>query len=85
MSKFLKILSLGILFLAGISTLALAVDVSGTWEFTMQTPRGDERTSEIKIEQDGEKIKVTMEGFQGDEMVAEGTVREDKIEWKTNF
>lgn len=85
MSKSLKAFALGILILAGLSLFALAVDVSGTWEFTMQTPRGDERTSEMKIEQEGENIKVTMEGFQGDEMTGEGTIKEDQIEWTVNI
>lgn len=59
--------------------------MSGTWEMTMQTPRGDERVSEIKIEQDGDKITVTMPGFQGDEMTGEGTVTDSKIEWTVNM
>lgn len=81
MSKSTKTLALGILIFAGLSLLALAVDVSGTWEMVIQTPRGDERTSEMTIEQDGEKIKVKMPGFRGDEMTGEGTVKDNKIEW----
>jgi len=85
MPKILRVFALAMLMLAGLSLLAIAADVSGKWEFTMQTPRGGDRTSEMSIEQDGEKIKVTMEGFQGDEMTGEGTVKEDKIEWTVNM
>jgi hypothetical protein len=85
MRKALKIWTFGFLVLAALSSLALAADVSGTWELTVQTPRGDERTSEMTIEQDGEKITVTMEGFQGNEMTGEGTVKDNKIEWTVNI
>ncbi len=85
MSKSTKTLTLGILILAGLSLFALAVDVSGTWEMVIQTPRGDERTSEMKIEQDGEKITVTMEGFQGNEMKGEGAIKDNKIEWNVTI
>lgn len=80
MSKSTKTLALGIFILAGLSLFALAVDVSGTWEMTAQTQRGD-WNSEMKIEQDGEKITVTMEGFQGNEMKGEGVIKDNKIEW----
>ena len=85
MSKSIKTVALGILILAGLSLLALAVDISGTWEMTIQTPRGEERKSEMTIEQDGEKIKVTMPGFRGDEMTGEGTVKDNKVEWTINI
>ncbi len=81
MSKSTKTLALGILILAGLSLFALAVDVSGIWEITLQSPQRGDMTSEMKIEQDGEKITVTMEGFQGDEMTGEGTIKDNKIEW----
>jgi hypothetical protein len=84
MSKVLKTFAIFVLFLAGLCLFALAADVSGTWEFSMQTPRGEARTSEMTIEQDGEKIEVTMEGFQGNEMIGEGTVKDNKIEWTVN-
>ncbi len=80
MSKSTKTLALGILILAGLSLFALAVDVSGTWEVTAQTQQGD-WTSEMKIQQDGEKITVTMEGFRGNEMKGEGAIKDNKIEW----
>ncbi|MCJ7679165.1 MAG: hypothetical protein MUP70_00425 [Candidatus Aminicenantes bacterium] len=81
MKKMTAALALGFLLMAGVSLLALSVDVSGTWELTSQSPRG-ERTSEMTIEQDGDKITVTMPGFRGDEMKGEGTVDGNKIEWK---
>ena len=58
----------------------LIADVSGEWDMTISSPRG-ERTSVMTIEQDGDKITVTMEGFRGDEMVGEGTISGENIEW----
>ncbi|MFC2161993.1 hypothetical protein ACFLRX_10125, partial [Acidobacteriota bacterium] len=62
------------------SLVGFAADISGTWTMTFVTPQGDVDT-EMTIEQDGEKIKVTMEGMQGEEMVGEGTFKENKAEW----
>jgi hypothetical protein len=58
----------------------LLTDVSGDWDMTISSQRG-ERTSVMTIEQDGDKITVTMEGFRGDEMTGEGTVSGENIEW----
>ncbi len=69
-----------VLGLLGNFSLAQTADVSGEWDFTMQTPRG-ERTSTIRIAQDGEKITVTMPGFRGGEVTGEGTVKGNAIEW----
>ena len=80
LTKSLKTLAIGILLLSGLSLCAAIVDVSGVWDMTMTTPRG-ERETELTIEQDGDTIKVTMPGFRGDEMTGEGTVIENKIEW----
>lgn len=59
---------------------AQGTDVSGEWDFTMKTPRG-ERTSIIKFAQEGEKITVTMQGFRGGEVTGEGTIKGNEIEW----
>lgn len=71
------IFSAALLLLAG---SALAQDVSGEWEITSEGRQGP-RTQTIKIEQDGEKITVTMEGRMG-EATGEGTIKDNKIEWK---
>ena len=68
-----------IIFLIGFAG-AFDVDVTGDWEMTMVSPRG-ERTSTVHLEQDGEKITVTMEGRQGDEITGEGTIQGNAIEW----
>lgn len=81
MTKSLKTLAIGILLLGGISFSATFVDVSGVWDMTLITPRG-EREAELTIEQDGDAIKVTMPGFRGGgDMTGEGTVTENKIQW----
>lgn len=84
MSKSLKQWMFGVLFMAALSVLVMAADISGTWEMTMTSPRG-ERVSEMTIAQEGEKITVTMEGFQGDEMVGEGTFKDNKAEWSVTI
>jgi len=56
------------------------VNVSGTWDLTTQSPRG-ERTSPVVFEQTGETLKVNMTSFRGDEMTGTGTVKGQDIEW----
>lgn len=56
-----------------------ATTVSGDWELKMQTPRG-ERTSTMHIEQDGEKITVTITSPQG-EVTGQGKITGNEIEW----
>lgn len=86
MNNTIKIVLLGLMLcFGGVYLYASVIDVSGTWEMTSQTPRGDERVSEITIAQDGDKITVTMPGFRGEEMTGEGTVTDSKIEWTVNI
>lgn len=80
MSKIRSIFAWSILFLLAISLNGIEVDVTGDWEITI-TMRGRERTSNMHIEQEGEKITVTMEGMRGGEMKGEGTVKGNEIEW----
>lgn len=70
---------IAILFL-GAALHAQEIDVSGDWEFTMTTQRG-EMTSNMTIVQDGGKITVTMEGRGGGENTGEGTISGNNIEW----
>ncbi|MFW6129049.1 MAG: hypothetical protein ACOC6P_02240 [Candidatus Aminicenantaceae bacterium] len=72
---FLFILGSGFLF-------SLDMDVSGEWELTIQTPRG-ERTQQMVIEQDGENLTVIMSGRMG-EVECEGTLKDNEIEWVVN-
>lgn len=62
--------------LAGVQT----ANVSGEWELTLQTPRG-EITLTTKFTQDGEKLAVTMEGPRGGESSGEGTIQGNAIQW----
>lgn len=80
MSKTRSIFALSILFLLVVSLNALEADVTGDWEITITTQRG-ERTLSMHIDQEGEKITVTMEGMRGGEMKGEGTVKGNEIEW----
>ena len=71
-----------VLFVASLG--ALGVDVSGDWEITSEGRQGP-RTQDAHIEQDGEKITVTMQGFRGDEMTGKGTIKGNEIEWSFNI
>lgn len=71
-------------FLAWISFILMAsaqvADVSGEWELTLKSPRG-EMTSTAKFVQDGEKLTVTMTGPRGREATGEGTIKGNAIQW----
>jgi hypothetical protein len=80
MKKMYSLLSVLALVLMPLLLTAQDVNVTGDWEMTTQSPRG-ERTRTIHIEQEGENITVTMQGRGGEEITAEGTVKGNKIEW----
>jgi hypothetical protein len=69
-------------FLAGAAYLAAQakIDVSGAWELTMTTPRG-ERTSTITFKQDGENLTVVTTGRNDEEITGTGTLKGADIEW----
>lgn len=73
------LISFAILVL-GTALSAQEIDVSGDWELTMTTQRGD-MTSSMAIVQDGGKVTVTMAGRGGGENTGEGTISGNKIEW----
>lgn len=75
-----SMLFLGAILILSLGLSAAAADVSGTWEMTSRGPRG-ERTMDITIVQEGDKITVTMPGRQGNEMTGEGMVQGNAIEW----
>jgi hypothetical protein len=65
-----------------VSSMALDTDVSGDWEITASTQRG-EMTWDASIEQDGSSLMVTMSGPRGGEVTGEGTITGNEIEWTT--
>jgi hypothetical protein len=76
-------LTIGLLALGSLAALAFAaaaIDISGVWEMTTQTPQGD-MTADATFVQDKEAVKVSMTGPQGMEMKGEGTVKGQDIEW----
>jgi len=75
-----SVLGLTAVVLFSITLLAQGVDVTGDWEMTMETRRG-ETTRTISFVQDGEKLTVTMEGFQGEDVTGEGTIKGNELEW----
>ncbi len=62
---------------------ALQTNVAGEWEMTSEGRQGP-MTQTFKIEQDGEKITVTMESRRG-ERKGEGTIKGNEIEWTFSF
>lgn len=79
MPKNYSIFILCFLVLLAASLSAQEVNVTGDWEITITSPRG-ERTQDIHFEQEGEKLTVTMQG-RGGEITAEGTVKGKDIAW----
>jgi hypothetical protein len=85
MKKVYCIIAVMALMLFPVVSSGQDIDVTGDWELTSETPRG-ERTQTIHIEQDGEKLTVTMQGgYRGGqeaaEITAEGTIQGNKVEW----
>jgi hypothetical protein len=79
MKKLFSIIALFSLLMIPVLWAVQDINVTGDWEMTTQSPRG-ERTSDIHFEQEGEKLIVTMQ-IMGEEATAEGTVKGNKIEW----
>jgi len=74
------------LLTTGILALAAAVNVTGTWEMTTVSQRG-ERKNDVTFKQEGEKLTVSMmmpgrQGGEPTEIKGEGTVKGNDIEWK---
>jgi len=72
------------LLMTGLLALAAEVNLTGDWDFTMTTPRG-ERKSDLNIVQTGEKLAVIMKSTnqQGEavESKGEGTVKGNDVEF----
>lgn len=79
MSKFYPAFIIIIFVLLTFSLSAQDVDVTGDWELTMETRRG-EMTRDVNFVQEGEKLTVTMESPRG-EVTGEGTIKGNEIEW----
>jgi len=74
------------LLTTGILALAAAVNVTGVWEMTTVSQRG-ERKNDVTFKQEGEKLTVSMmmpgrQGGEPTEIKGEGTVKGNDIEWK---
>lgn len=74
------LLALTLGLLPALAFAAGSVDVTGVWEMTIQIPQGDQ-TVEATFTQEGEKLKVSMEGPQGYPLEGEGTVKANAVEW----
>ncbi|MFN7994788.1 MAG: hypothetical protein U0Q18_14370 [Bryobacteraceae bacterium] len=79
MSKTLLVLLMGMLICGPL----LAHDISGHWEFTVDTAMGSGSPS-FNFSQDGEKLSGTYSGLFGKADLA-GTVKGDQIDFKFHF
>jgi hypothetical protein len=61
-----------------------AVDVSGVWEITSETPRGT-MTRKVTFEQDGSSLNGTMETQMGTVPIQNGLVEGNKISFTVVF
>ena len=66
-----------VLLLASFS--ATAADISGAWDFSVQTDAGSGNPAFV-FKQDGEKLTGTYSGALGDAQLT-GTVKENKVQW----
>jgi len=79
--KFLVLTSVLLFSLFSASSMALDTDVSGDWEITVSSQRG-EMTWDVKFEQEENNLTVIMTGQRG-QVTGEGTFTGKKIEWTT--
>jgi len=80
MLKFRFLCILTALVLMALPAASQDIDVTGDWELTMETPRG-EMTADVTFVQEGEKLTVTMTGRGGREHTGEGTITGNSITW----
>jgi hypothetical protein len=78
-SKTKSIIALCAMVLLVLPLGAQQVNVTGDWEMTSEGRQGP-MTTKLHFEQEGEKIKVTMESQRG-EVTGEGTIKGNEIEW----
>jgi len=74
------VLALSVCILS-IGILVADVNVTGNWEMTISTPRG-ERVRPVEFIQDGEALIVISEGREGQKLEAKGSVKGNEVEWK---
>jgi hypothetical protein len=67
------------LALSMLSCAAFAADISGAWQFTLETPKGKGSPS-FEFKQDGEKLSGTYSGKFGKAALS-GTVKGDQVEF----
>lgn len=82
MKKAFPLIAILALALLAFSQAAQQVNVTGDWELTVTTPRGERPPQTITLKQEAEKLTVTMTDPRGGgEIKAEGTVKGNEIEW----
>ncbi len=80
MPKVLAVFSILLIIALSLPLVATETDVSGDWELSVQTRRG-EITWSVHFDQDGQSLTVTMIGPRGNETTGEGTINDSQIEW----
>ncbi len=82
--RYLLIVILAVGVLSAQTVPVKTAQIGGVWEMTTQTPQGD-MTADATFVQENDKIKFTMAGPQGFEMVGEGKVTGQDIEWTVSI
>jgi hypothetical protein len=82
MMRKMGLLSLSFFMLASGAALAATqeIDISGAWELTIQSPRG-QMTIGARFIQEGTKLTVTMTGPRGDESTGQGSIQGQSVQW----
>jgi opacity protein-like surface antigen len=79
MKQILSLVFLSLLTLAS----AFAADVTGAWNFSAQTPNGDQLTAVWKLKSEGAQVTGTIEAdFPGKVTIDEGSLEGDNIKLK---
>jgi hypothetical protein len=76
-----SLLLLAVLVAGALAVAQQAIDLTGDWTYTMSMGQRGPMEQQMKIVQEGEKLKVTMISQRG-EFTGEGTVKEKAVEWK---
>jgi hypothetical protein len=80
MKKCISLAIMAVMFAAAAPLIAQTTDVSGQWDVSFEV-EGDSISRVYTFEQAGEKLVVKWTRRNGESEQAEGTVRENKIEW----
>jgi hypothetical protein len=71
-----------VMLLSMVAAAQKPTNIAGKWETSFTRPDGQTMTSTITFEQDGEKLKGSIEGGRGPAAALEGSVKGNKVTFK---